>query len=53
VLGTIFMNKGVKNMSVLVVDYGELNNLNSTATRLASLFQNKLDNYEGSVLGKQ
>ena len=36
-------------MSVLVVDYGALSNLNSTATRLASIFQNRVDNYEGIV----
>jgi len=36
-------------MSVLVVDYGAINDLNSTATRLARVFQSRINDYEGIV----
>ncbi|MBC8060464.1 MAG: hypothetical protein H7Y18_07345, partial [Clostridiaceae bacterium] len=36
-------------MSVLVVDYGALSNLNSTATRLASKFQKRIEDNEGII----
>ncbi|MBC8060243.1 MAG: hypothetical protein H7Y18_06215 [Clostridiaceae bacterium] len=36
-------------MSVLVVDYGALSNLNSTATRLASKFQKRMGDNEGII----
>jgi len=38
-------------MSVLVVDYGSISDLNSVATRLAEKFQNKVGNFEHIVNG--
>ena len=38
-------------MSVLVIDYSEIRNLNSAATRLAEKFQNKIDDFEHIVSG--
>jgi hypothetical protein len=47
----MFISVGGESMSVLVVDYGAINHLNSTATSLARKFQKRVDDNEGIIKG--
>jgi hypothetical protein len=41
----------VEDISALVVDYGAISHLSSTATSLAKKFQKRVDDYEGIITG--